>query len=92
MRCGSIQSVFLNYPRITAVLPAMGYSREQIRDLEQTINAVECDLVLFATPINLTRLLTINKPTLRVRYEYRDYGEPRLEQVLLRRMEKQGLL
>ena len=70
----------------------MGYSREQIRDLEQTINAVECDLVLFATPINLTRLLTINKPTLRVRYEYRDYGEPRLEQVLLRRMEKQGLL
>jgi predicted GTPase len=89
---GSIQSVFRDHPRITAVLPAMGYSQEQIRDLEQTINAVECDLVLFATPINLTRLLTINKPTLRVRYEYRDCGEPRLEQVLLRRMEKQGLL
>jgi predicted GTPase len=89
---GSIQAVFRNYPKITAVLPAMGYSREQIHDLEQTINAVECDLVLFATPINLTRLLTINKPTLRVRYEYRDHGEPRLEQVLLQRMEKQGIL
>ena len=51
--------------------------------METTINATECDLVLFATPIDLTRLISINKPTLRVRYEYRDNGEPTLESLLV---------
>ncbi|MCK5194568.1 MAG: hypothetical protein KAQ71_12215, partial [Desulfobulbaceae bacterium] len=55
-------------------------------DLERTIENAECDLVLFATPIHLPRVLSIKKPTLRVRYEYRDFGSPTLEEVLSTRM------
>jgi predicted GTPase len=83
---GSIAETYRTYPHIGTVLPAMGYSREQIRDLEQTIEASDCDLVLFATPIHLPRILSIRKPTLRVRYEYRDHGSPTLEEALLRRL------
>ena len=64
----------------------MGYSQEQIRDLEATINNAPCDLVLFSTPIHLRRLLSLNKPAIRVRYEYADYGEPTLQEVLEKRM------
>jgi predicted GTPase len=83
---GTIKETFDRYPCLGCVLPAMGYSRTQIADLQHTINAVDCDLVLFATPINLPRLLTIDKATLRVRYDYQDHGEPRLCDVLLRRL------
>jgi predicted GTPase len=64
----------------------MGYSQEQRGELERTINGVDCDLVLFATPIDLPQLLAINKPTLRVRYEFKDAGVPTLEEVLRRRL------
>ncbi len=80
--CGSIRGTFAAYPHIECVLPAMGYSREQVADLERTIAATPCDLVLFATPIHLPRVLSIDKPTLRVRYEYRDHGTPTLEEAL----------
>ncbi|MBL7225419.1 MAG: GTPase [Desulfobacteraceae bacterium] len=83
---GTINEVYDLYPHIGSVLPAMGYSRDQVEDLEGTINSVDCDLVLFATPIHLTRVLSINKPTLRVRYEYRDHGQPFLKEVLLDRI------
>jgi predicted GTPase len=83
---GSLQAVYAEYPHIGRVLPAMGYTPEQIRDLAATINNTRCDLVLFSTPIHLCRLLACNKPTLRVRYEYQDFGEPTLQQVLERRM------
>jgi predicted GTPase len=83
---GTIQEAYRQYPHIGPVLPAMGYSRAQITDLEKTINNTECDLVVFATPIHLTRIVSINKPALRVRYEYEDRGEPRLEEILLRRL------
>jgi predicted GTPase len=86
--CGMIRDTYQRYPHIDAVLPAMGYSTEQIRDLERTINAAPCDLVLFATPIQITRLLAINKPALRVRYEYQDHGEPLLRDVLLDRLNR----
>jgi predicted GTPase len=66
----------------------MGYSPGQIEDLADTINRAECDLVVFATPIHLTRVLAINKPVLRVRYEYRDHGLPTLEECLLQRLEE----
>jgi predicted GTPase len=69
---GSIQETYKRYSHIGSVLPAMGYNREQIHDLELTIENADCDLVLFATPIHLTRILSINKPTLRVRYEYQE--------------------
>ena len=81
----SLAATFRRYPHIGMVLPAMGYGKEQIKDLEETINRVECDLVVFATPIHLARLLAIRHPTIRVRYEYRDHGEPRLEDVLVER-------
>jgi predicted GTPase len=83
---GTLKTVFADYPHIGRVLPAMGYSEEQIRDLAATINQAPADLVLFSTPIHLCRLLSCNKPTLRVRYEYQDYGEPTLEEMLMKRM------
>ena len=89
---GTIEEVYRQYPHIGPVLPAMGYSKNQIGDLEHTINRADCDLVLFATPIHLTRLVSINKPTCRVLYEYRDHGEPRLEEALLKRLKLLGHL
>ncbi len=83
---GLMRETFEQYPHIDKVIPAMGYSAEQIKDLEATINASDCDLVLFATPIDLPRLVKLDKPSLRVRYEYEDYGEPTLESVLKRKL------
>jgi predicted GTPase len=85
---GTIRKTYEAYPHIGTLLPAMGYSKEQIRDLEQTVNKTDCDLVLFATPIDLPKLISINKPKLRVRYEYKDHSEPTLEKVLLKRLGK----
>jgi len=87
---GSLRETFASWPHLKNVLPAMGYGERQIRELEQTINAVECDIVLFGTPIRLPHLLRINRPTLRVRYVYRDHGEPTLETLLRNRMLDQG--
>ena len=84
---GTIKETYIRYPNTGPVLPAMGYSKDQIQDLESTINNVDCDLVLFATPIHLTRILSINKLAVRVRYEYKDHDRPLLEEVLLRRLE-----
>jgi predicted GTPase len=75
---GSIRDTFQKYPHIGQALPAMGYSSEQVRELETTINAVDCDTVLFATPIDLGRLLRIDKPAARVRYELADLKGPTL--------------
>ena len=89
---GTIAETFAQYPHIGPVVPAMGYGKAQIRDLQDTINRAECDLVLFATPIHLTRLISINKPTLRVLYKYLDHGTPALEEVLVRRLKNLALL
>ncbi len=83
---GTLAAVFAEYPHIGPVLPAMGYSEAQIKDLEVTINNTPADLVLFSTPIHLGRLLSLNKPALRVRYNYEDYGEPTLKEVLEQKM------
>jgi predicted GTPase len=80
---GTIKEAFRLYPHMGPVLPAMGYSQGQINDLEKTIHDSDCDLVLFATPIQLTRILSIKKPAIRVRYEYQDHGDSRLEEALL---------
>lgn len=66
---GSIKATFAKYTHVREVLPAMGYGSKQISELETTINTADCDLVLIGTPIDLGRLLKINKPALRVRYE-----------------------
>ena len=65
---GEIAKTFEKYPDTGALLPAMGYGDVQIRDLEATVNAVDCDLVLVATPIDLTRLISIDKPHMRIGY------------------------
>lgn len=85
---GTIRETYRKYSHIDSVLPAMGYNKEQIRDLEETINSADCDLVLFATPIHLPRILTISKPVLRVRYKYQDHGSPTLEEVFSSRLKK----
>ena len=83
---GSLNETFAVYPHIGNVIPAMGYTPDQISDLETTINKADCDLVLFATPIHLPLVLNIKKPTVRVRYEYQDHGEPTLENLISARL------
>ena len=82
----SIAATLEKYPHIGPLLPAMGYGDEQIRDLEETINATPCDLVLVATPIDLRRLVNIRHPVDRVRYELQVIGRPTLEEILVERL------
>ncbi|MDY0094460.1 MAG: cyclic 2,3-diphosphoglycerate synthase [Candidatus Vecturithrix sp.] len=79
---GTLKDTFRKYPGIGSLLPAMGYSPQQIQDLEETINATDCDLVISATPIDLTRLIKINKPCIQINYEYKDNSEPTLESII----------
>ena len=79
---GSIRDVFEKYSHIGALLPAVGYGEEQIRELEETINATPCDAVVIGTPIDLRKALRLNKPAVRVRYELQEVGKPNLEEVL----------
>jgi predicted GTPase len=79
---GTLKTTFSTYPKIGQLLPAMGYGEKQVKDLEATINACDCDVVVCATPIDLTRLVTIEKPTLRVRYGYRDNSKPTLGELV----------
>lgn len=79
---GSLRRTLTDYPHIGPVLPAMGYGAEQIAELEATINATPCDLVLVATPVNLARLIAIRQPTCRVTYEFEEIGRPTLQDVL----------
>ncbi|MCR4432614.1 MAG: cyclic 2,3-diphosphoglycerate synthase [Caldiserica bacterium] len=79
---GSIRETFKKYPHLTDVLPAMGYGEKQMKELEETINAADCDLVIVGTPINLTRFLKINKETVRVYYELEEVGHPDLEEII----------
>lgn len=78
---GTIAETFAKYP-IGNLLPAMGYGKEQMRDLEDTINSAECDLVIIGTPIDLSRVMNIRKPMVRVRYELQETGRPSLESLL----------
>ncbi len=79
---GSIKETFDKYPSTGPVLPAMGYGPQQIRELEETINATPCELVVVATPIDLRRVAKINKPCDRVRYELQEIGQPTLADLL----------
>ncbi len=79
---GSIKSTFEKYPHLKKVLPAMGYSKTQVRELEQTINSIDCDLVISGTPIDLNRILKANKPIIRTHYELMEIGKPDLQEVL----------
>ncbi|HEY4491848.1 MAG TPA: GTPase, partial [Acidobacteriota bacterium] len=79
---GSIAETFRIYPKIGTLLPAMGYGKKQMKDLEDTINRAECDVVVIATPVDLRKLVKLNKPAVRVTYELQTIGSPSLEDVL----------
>ena len=79
---GTIHDTFVKYPDTGPILPAMGYGNEMTRDLEETINKSDVDLVISATPIDLTRIIKINKPLQRVRYELQEIGYPTLTDIL----------
>ena len=79
---GEIKATYEKYPNAGPILPAMGYSPKQIKDLETTINKVKCDAVIIATPIDLRRLVKINKPSVRVGYDLQEIGKPSLDDVL----------
>ena len=79
---GSLRDVFEHWPQLTDTLPAMGYSDKQLGELQQTINAVDCDAVVSGTPIDLARLIDSRHPIRRVRYELEELGEPTVADVL----------
>jgi predicted GTPase len=85
---GSIQHALARYPHVTELLPAMGYGREQMEDLRETIRRSDADLVLIGTPIDLRRVVEFDRPALRVTYRLQELGEPTLAQLL----EARGLL
>jgi predicted GTPase len=79
---GSLKDLFAKWPQLTNVLPAMGYSDEQLHELEETINAADCDVVVTGTPIDLSRLIHSTHPIRHVRYELEEVGSPTIEDVL----------
>ena len=81
---GSIIDTFEKYPHLINVLPAIGYGKKQIKELEQTINNTECDVVISGTPIDLTRILKTNKPIVRIRYSVGDKTAREIEALLFR--------
>jgi len=79
---GVIKSTLEKYPELESLVPAMGYGSEQVKSLQETLNAVPCDTVVAATPVNLGVLMKLNKKVVRVKYELQEIGKPDLEQVL----------
>jgi len=79
---GSLADTYKKYPHIGSLLPAMGYGQEQMADLAATIDNTDCDAVIIATPIDLNRVIKINKPNTRVDYSLQELGQPNLEDVL----------
>jgi predicted GTPase len=79
---GKLKDTFKTYPNIGVLLPAMGYGKQQLKDLEATINRTDCDSVVIGTPIDLSRIIKINKPFTRVNYNLQEIGRPNLDGVL----------
>jgi predicted GTPase len=79
---GRLTETFEIYPGIGTLLPAMGYGEQQLKDLEATINNSDCETVVIGTPIDLNRVININKPTTRVYYDLQEIGEPNLTTLL----------
>ncbi|MBU5468489.1 cyclic 2,3-diphosphoglycerate synthase [Virgibacillus sp. MSJ-26] len=79
---GSLTETFATYQHLGNVLPAMGYGKQQLEDLEKTINQTDCDAVIIGTPIDLSRVIKINKPNTRIHYELDEEGSPNLNDIL----------
>nr|MDO8044491.1 cyclic 2,3-diphosphoglycerate synthase [Candidatus Baldrarchaeota archaeon] len=87
---GSIKKVYEEYTHLGPVLPAMGYGKEQIKELEETIRRAECDLVVTGTPIDIRRVINVDKPVLRARYELQEIGKPDLKDVIEKFLKDHG--
>ena len=83
---GTIAETYEKYGQVEEVLPAMGYSEQQIKDLEETLNRVPADVIVSGTPINISRLVKVNKPIVRVMYELEEIGKPTLKDVIMEKM------
>ena len=81
---GTIKETYKKYPKTSIILPAMGYSKQQVKDLEETIAKVPCDSVVVGTPIDITKVIKIQKPFTRVKYKLEEIGKPDLEEILLK--------
>jgi len=79
---GTIQETFLKYSHLEKVLPAIGYGMKQVKDLEETINRADCDVVVSGTPVDLRRVINVDRPIVRVSYELSEIGHPDLKDVL----------
>ena len=88
---GKLKETFEIYPNIGTILPAMGYGEQQLKDLEATINACDCDTVIIGTPIDLNRVVKINKPSTRVFYDLQSIGKPSFEDVVEEFLVKKGI-
>ncbi|MCD4792833.1 MAG: cyclic 2,3-diphosphoglycerate synthase [Bacteroidales bacterium] len=88
---GKLAETFEIYPNIGALMPAMGYSDQQLKDLEKSINNTDCDVVIIGTPIDLTRIVNIKKPTARVFYDLQEIGKPDLDGILTDFVKKHNL-
>jgi predicted GTPase len=89
---GKLSETFEIYPNIGTLLPAMGYSEQQLKDLEKTIENTDCDSVVIGTPIDLNRIITINKPNTRVYYDLQEIGDPDLSEIIDDFVEKHNLV
>ena len=89
---GKLAETFKTYPNIGTLLPAMGYGEQQIADLEKTINNTDCETVVIATPIDLQRIVKINKPSTKVDYDLEEIGRPKLSDVLGEFVKKMNLV
>jgi len=87
---GSLREMYEVYPHLQNLLPAMGYGPQQVLELEQTINRVDCDAVLIASPVDLRRLFTIKRPSCRVSYEFKEHGRGILKDLLADAIRKVG--
>ncbi|RLG46199.1 MAG: GTPase [Thermoproteota archaeon] len=88
---GSIKETLEKYPHLGPILPAVGYSDRQMRELEQIINSIDADSVVLGTPTDLSRYLRLNKPAVHVRYELQEVGRPTLEDVIDEFLRERGL-
>lgn len=85
---GTIKEAFEKYPQITQILPALGYGENQLKELEDVINTIPADLVIVATPINLGRIIKMNKENVRVLYELQEIGKPNLKEIILEKFKR----
>ncbi|MDL2308045.1 cyclic 2,3-diphosphoglycerate synthase [Bacteroidales bacterium OttesenSCG-928-C03] len=89
---GKLKETFDKYPNLGPILPSMGYSAQQVKDLETTIKNTPCDVVLIATPIDINRIIKIDKPTVKIGYELQEIGKPDLKDVVTSFAKKQNLV